>query len=55
MTTQIINALFHIYFSFYFNDFSPGAITSVIFYLPINFFIIKAALNEKFIKCIGSY
>ena len=42
--------LFHIYFSFYFNDFSPGAITSVIFYLPINFFIIKAALNEKFIK-----
>ncbi|MAE37815.1 MAG: hypothetical protein CMI87_04035 [Pelagibacteraceae bacterium] len=50
MTTQIINALFHIYFSFYFNDFSPGAITSVIFYLPINFFIIKAALNEKFIK-----
>tara|TARA_X000001036_G_C20591556_1_gene771011 strand:+ start:166 stop:702 length:537 start_codon:yes stop_codon:yes gene_type:complete len=50
MTTQIINAFFHIFFSFYFSDFSPGTITSVLFYLPINALIILAAINEKFIK-----
>ena len=50
MTTQIINAFFHIFFSFYFTDFSPGAITSVLLYLPVNILIIIAAFNEKFIK-----
>ena len=25
MTTQVVNAFFHIFFSFYFYDFSPGA------------------------------
>ena len=33
MTTQVINAFFHVFFSFYFNDFSPGAITAVLLYL----------------------
>ena len=40
MTTQIINAFFHIFFSFYFFDFSPGVITSVLLYLPVNILII---------------
>jgi hypothetical protein len=50
MTTQIVNAFFHLFFSFYFSDFSPGAITGTFLYLPINYFIIKAALREHFIK-----
>jgi len=50
MTTQIVNAFFHIFFSFYFTDFSPGAITSVLLYLPVNILIIISAFNEKFIK-----
>ena len=50
MTTQVINAFFHIFFSFYFNDFSPGAITAVLLYLPVNYFIIKAAFREGYIK-----
>ena len=50
MTTQVVNALFHIFFSFYFADFSPGAITGIILYLPINYLIFKAAFNEGFIK-----
>jgi hypothetical protein len=50
MTTQIINAFFHIFFSFYFFDFSPGVITSVLLYLPVNILIIIVAFNEKFIK-----
>ena len=50
MTTQVINAFFHIFFSFYFNDFSPGAITAVLLYLPVNYFIIRAAFQESYIK-----
>ena len=50
MTTQVVNALFHVFFSFYFADFSPGAITGVLLYLPINFLIFKAAFKEGFIK-----
>jgi len=50
MTTQVINAFFHVFFSFYFNDFSPGAITAVLLYLPVNYLIIRAALREGYIK-----
>ena len=50
MTTQLINAFFHIFFSLYFYDFSPGAITAVLLYLPVNYFIIKAAFRDGYIK-----
>ena len=47
---QVINAFYHIFFSFYFNDFSPGAITSVLLYLPVNFLIVQAAFKEGYLK-----
>tara|TARA_Y100000022_G_scaffold180631_1_gene172723 strand:+ start:315 stop:869 length:555 start_codon:yes stop_codon:yes gene_type:complete len=50
MTTQVVNAFFHVFFSFYFLDFSPGAITGVFLYLPVNYFIFKAALNEGYLQ-----
>jgi hypothetical protein len=50
MTTQVVNAFFHVFFSFYFLDFSPGAITAVLLYLPVNYFIFKAALNEGYLR-----
>tara|TARA_B100001109_G_scaffold251499_1_gene246089 strand:+ start:707 stop:1237 length:531 start_codon:yes stop_codon:yes gene_type:complete len=50
MTTQVVNALFHIFFSFYYLHFSPGVITGILLYLPINFLIFKAALDETYIK-----
>ena len=50
MTTQVINAFFHIFFSFYFCDFSPGVITGVLLYLPVNYLIFNAALNEGYLK-----
>ena len=50
MTTQVVNACFHIFFSIYYNDFSPGVITAICFYIPINFLIIQSALNEGFLK-----
>ena len=50
MTTQLVNAFFHIFFSLYYNDFSPGTITGIILYLPINILIISAAFKESFLK-----
>ena len=50
MTTQVVNAFFHIFYSVYFYDFSPGAITAAILYLPINFLIIKAAYHEGYLR-----
>ena len=50
MTTQVVNAFFHVFFSFYFSDFSPGAITGVLLYLPINYLIFNAALNDGYLN-----
>ena len=50
MTTQVVNTFFHIFFSFYYTDFSPGAITATLLYLPINFLIFQAAFKEGYIK-----
>ena len=49
MTTQVVNAFFHIFFSFYFLDFSPGVITGVLLYLPVNYLIFKSALSEGYL------
>ena len=38
---QIINAFYHIFFSIYFSDFSPGVITAALLYLPVNFLIVR--------------
>jgi hypothetical protein len=50
MTTQVVNALFHIFFSFYFLDFSPGAITAAALYLPVNYLVFRAAFNESYLR-----
>ena len=50
MTTQVVNAFFHIFFSLYFFDFSPGTITAIGLYLPINYLVFRAAFQEGFLK-----
>lgn len=50
MTTQVANAFFHIFFSIYYNDFSPGLITAICLYIPINVLIIRSAVEEEFLK-----
>ena len=52
---QIINAIYHIFFSLYFNDFSPGAITAVLVYLPGNYLIVRAAFRERHLKSYVEY
>ena len=50
MTTQVVNAFFHIFFSLYFFDFSPGTITAIGLYFPINYLVFRAAFQEGFLK-----
>ena len=50
MGSQVVNAVLHVFFSFYYSDFSPGAITATLLYLPLNYFIIKAAFNESYLR-----
>jgi hypothetical protein len=52
---QIINAIFHIFFSLYFNDFSPGTITAILVYLPGNYLIVSAAFREGYLKSYSEY
>lgn len=54
-TIEIINAFFHIFFSFYYNDFSPGAITAVLVYLPGNYLIVRAAFEEGYLNSYIEY
>ena len=35
MGSQVVNAVFHVFFSFYYSDFSPGAITATLLYLSL--------------------
>lgn len=46
MTTQLQNILYHIGTSIYFEDFSPGTITALVLYVPVNFYIITKAFKE---------
>ena len=52
---QVINAFYHIFFSFYFSDFSPGAITGALLYLPVNFLIAQASFKEGYLKSYFEY
>ena len=54
-TIEIINALFHIFFSLYYSDFSPGTITAVLVYLPGNYLIVRAAFQEGYLKSYIEY
>jgi hypothetical protein len=40
------NALFHIGGTIYFQDFSPGLVSSVIFYIPLSLLFMKLVLRE---------
>ena len=50
MATQVHNALFHLGGTLWFHDFSPGLITALALYLPANFLIARAALEEGLVS-----
>lgn len=50
MATQVHNAIFHLGGTLVFADFSPGLITAIALYLPVNYIIARAALAEGLVS-----
>jgi hypothetical protein len=50
MATQVHNAIFHLGTTIIFKDFSPGLITALVLYLPVNGLIAWAALKENWVS-----
>ena len=55
LIVDVIATVIIYFFSFYFKDFSPGVITGILLYLPVNFLIVQAALKEGFLKSYAEY
>jgi hypothetical protein len=50
MTTQVNNMIFHTGGTIVFQDFSPGLITAILLYIPVNIIIAQKALQEGWIS-----
>lgn len=50
MASQVSNVMFHAAGTIVFQDFSPGLITGLLLYLPVNFIICRAAIAEDLIS-----
>ncbi|SVE53351.1 uncharacterized protein METZ01_LOCUS506205, partial [marine metagenome] len=50
MATQVNNMIFHTGGTIVFQDFSPGLITAVLLYIPVNIIIVGKALQEGWIS-----
>jgi hypothetical protein len=50
MATQVHNLLFHVGGTIVFRDFSPGTITALLLYLPVNIVILRKASEEEWIN-----
>jgi hypothetical protein len=50
MATQVHNVLFHLGGSLFTQSYSPGTITALILYIPVNYLIIRNAFHEKFLN-----
>ena len=46
MATQVQNAFYHVGAGIYFADYSPGTITALLLYLPVNFYLVTKAISE---------
>ena len=50
MATQVNNMIFHTGGTIVFQDFSPGLITAVLLYIPVNIIIVGKALQDGWIS-----
>jgi hypothetical protein len=50
MATQVNNMIFHTGGTIVFQDFSPGLITAILLYIPVNIIIAQKALQERWIS-----
>jgi len=49
MMTQVNNALYHPGAGLFFWDYSPGTVTGLLLYLPVNIYIWMKAIEEKWV------
>ncbi|MBC8346162.1 MAG: HXXEE domain-containing protein [Candidatus Marinimicrobia bacterium] len=49
MATQVNNMIFHTGGTIVFQDFSPGLITAILLYIPVNIVIAQRALQERWV------
>jgi hypothetical protein len=50
MSTQVVNFIFHAGGTVVFWDFSPGLITAILLYVPVNLLILSKALEENWVN-----
>jgi hypothetical protein len=50
MATQVHNVIFHTGGTIYFKDFSPGLITALLIYIPMNVLIVYTAHKEDWVS-----
>lgn len=53
VTMQLHNALYHVGAGLYFADNSPGTVTALLLYLPINLFLLWLARRDGWITSVG--
>jgi len=53
MMTQVNNALYHPGAGLFFGDYSPGTVTGLLLYLPVNIYIWTKAIEEKWVAKIN--
>jgi hypothetical protein len=46
MASQVHNVIFHIGGTVVFQDFSPGLVTAILLYIPVNVLVVRAALAD---------
>lgn len=54
LTTQLHNVFYHVGAGLYFVDYSPGTVSAVAMYLPINLFLIWQAIQEQWVTSRGA-
>ena len=50
MATQVHNVIFHLGGSLVTQSYSPGTLTALLLYIPVNYFVIKKAFEEELIN-----
>ena len=50
MATQVHNVFFHVGVGLFTLSYSPGTITAILLYIPVNYLIIKRAFEEDLIE-----
>lgn len=54
LTMQLHNVVYHVGAGLYFADYSPGTVTAVLLYVPINLFLLWLGIRERWITRAGA-